>query len=490
MKTTAKPFRFAPLVILISGLCTSCTVSDYFNASANVDPKESINVEQANQQIAEAKAAEQARIALEKQQQAEAQAMQLLANQPVQFLPTLAKIYAARDFAPIWQDDAAKKKFLHEYAAFVASGISRSAATELESISATPVDDIKHDMLVTDAFLGYMHYTQKVPNSAQSWLYSQNSYKSDKPTDESIDKWLSAVQNNQHSEFVNQIASKNHLYQETLQRIASNLATGKVKSNAELYKLALNAQRLRIIPSFDNGIFVNIPSYQLNYYRDGNLVLNSRVIVGKPARKTPVMYSKLSNVVVNPPWSVPSTILSKDLVPKLARDPGYADRASLEIFDGSGNKVSAYNVNWSQYVNKKGIPYRIRQKAGDNSALGRFKFNMPSSDAIYLHDTPNHSLFSKTDRALSSGCVRVSKSDELASILLKEAGWTMDKKQRVLTSKKTTSVPIQSSNPVYLYYVTTWVENGKVQTAPDIYGYDGKLSAPSYINWTTVQKYL
>ncbi|WP_439256672.1 L,D-transpeptidase family protein [Lonepinella sp. BR2271] len=490
MKAKTRPFKFASLVILISGLCTSCTVSDYFNASTSVDPKESINVEQANQQIAEAKAAEQARIALEKQQQAEAKLLELMVNQPVQFNSAVAKIYAARDFAPIWQDDVAKKQFLHEYAAFVASGISRSAATELEAISSTPVEEIQHDILLTDAFLGYIHYTQKVPDAAQSWLYSQNSYKAEKPSDEIIDSWLSAVENNQQSEFVNSLSSQNHLYRETLQRISSNLATGNTKSNTELYKLALNAQRLRIIPSFDNGIFVNIPSYQLNYYRDGNLVLNSRVIVGKPARKTPVMYSKLSNVVVNPPWSVPSTILSKDLVPKLAADPSYADRASLDIFDGSGNKVSAYSVNWSQYVNKKSVPYRIRQQAGDNSALGRFKFNMPSSDAIYLHDTPNHSLFNKTDRALSSGCVRVSKSDELASILLKEAGWTMEKKQRVLASKKTTSVPIQSSNPVYLYYVTSWVENGKVQSAPDIYGYDSKLTAPSYINWTTVQKYL
>ncbi|WP_386693238.1 hypothetical protein O1Q79_00968 [Lonepinella sp. MS14434] len=488
MKAKAQRFKFAPLVILISGLCTSCTVSNYFDSDTSVQ-KESINVEQANQQIAEAKAVEQAHLELEKQQQAEAKIVELMGNQPIQFHSTLAKIYAAREFSPIWQDENAKKKFLHEYAGLVASGISIRAATALDAISVTSVEDIQHDILITDAFLSYMYYTKKVPSLAQSWLYSQNSYKADKPADELIEFWLTAVENNQNLDFVNILSASNHLYQETLQQISSDLANGYKKSHTELYKLALNAQRLRIIPSFDNGIFVNIPSYQLNYYRDGKLVLNSRVIVGKETRKTPVMYSKLSNLVVNPPWNVPNTILTKDIVPKLAHDPSYADRVSLEIFDSTGNKISAYSVNWSQYVNSKSVPFRIRQKAGDDSALGRFKFNMPSSDAIYLHDTPNHSLFNKTSRALSSGCVRVSKSDELASVLLKEAGWSMDKKQRVLASKKTTSVPIQSDNPVYLYYVTTWVENGKVQTLPDIYGYD-KLNAPSYINWDTVQKYL
>lgn len=250
-------------------------------------------------------------------------------------------------------------------------------------------------------------------------------------------------------------------------------------------KLALNAQRLRIIPSFENGIFVNIPSYQLYYFRDGKLALQSKVIVGRDDRKTPVMYSKLSNVVVNPPWNVPPTILNKDIVPKLARNPGYANSRGFEILDGKGNKVDPYSVNWSAYIDKK-LPYRIRQKAGDDSALGRYKFNMPSSDAIYLHDTPSRNLFNKTDRALSSGCVRVAKADELATILLKEAGWSEDRKQRVLASKKTTSANIQSNNPVYLYYVTAWVEGGRVQTLPDIYRLDGQIKRTN-LDWAALK---
>ena len=154
--------------------------------------------------------------------------------------------------------------------------------------------------------------------------------------------------------------------------------------------------------------------------------------------------------------------------------------------DSKGNTIDPYSINWSSIGDK--FPYRIRQAAGD-SALGNYKFNMPSSDAIYLHDTPNHSLFSKKDRALSSGCVRVEKSDQLASILLQEAGWSEDKKRNVLESKKTTSASIRTNDPVFLYYVTAWVENGQTQVLPDIYKYDDTATFNG-IDWAVVKKYL
>ena len=104
------------------------------------------------------------------------------------------------------------------------------------------------------------------------------------------------------------------------------------------------------------------------------------------------MYSRLSNVVVNPPWNAPTRLINEDILPKLKRDPGYAAAHNYSILDSKGKTIDPYSINWSSIGDK--FPYRIRQAAGD-SALGNYKFNMPSSDAIYLHDTPNHSLFSK-----------------------------------------------------------------------------------------------
>ncbi|MBE2893691.1 L,D-transpeptidase family protein [Pasteurellaceae bacterium NCTC 11878] len=262
-----------------------------------------------------------------------------------------------------------------------------------------------------------------------------------------------------------------------------------VSAGGNLYKLAINAQRLRVLPNEVNGIFVNIPTYQLNYYRNGQLVLNSKVIVGKKARPTPVMTSRLSNVVVNPPWNAPTRLINEDLIPKVRRDPSYIYRNGYTIVDSKGRTIDPYTIDWENMTAKK-FPYRLRQAPGGDSALGSFKFNMPSSEAIYLHDTPSRGLFSRSDRALSSGCVRVHKADELATLLLNENGWTTARKQQVLASKKTTSANLSKRDDVYLYYVTMWVGNdGQIHTAPDIYNHDRKLGKTN-VNWANIKKNL
>lgn len=458
--------------------------------------------------------AEQQRVAAEKAAQAQNRIKQEIGNKSLQLSSTTAKVYSDNGFKPMWNDKNATKTFLKEYAAFAASGVSPKAAQALQQILNTP-DSLARDILLTDSFLDYLYYNKNVGRNADKWLYRLGSYKTQAPADTHISAWQRAVRNGSATQYVSGLVPRNHIYQETVQRLFSMSANGtaggakkannaknskgkKGKNSAEtpaqastgsanFNKLALNAQRLRLIPSFNNGIFVNIPSYQLYYFRDGKLALQSKVIVGKDDRRTPVMQSKLSNVVVNPPWNVPPTIKSKDLIPKFTRNPGLVNSLGYEILDGSGNKVNPSSINWAQYKGKeKSFPYHIRQKPGDNAALGLYKFNMPSSDAIYLHDTPNRGLFGKNDRALSSGCVRVHKSDELATLLLKEAGWTEQKKKGVLATKKTTSVPIRSDNPVYLYYVTAWVEGGKVYTLPDIYKYDTNLPRVGF-DWEKVK---
>lgn len=459
--------------------------------------------------------AEQQRVAAEKTAQAQNRIKQEIGNKSLQLSSTTAKVYADNGFKPMWNDKNATKAFLKEYAAFAASGVSPKAAQALQQILNT-ADGMGRDILLTDSFLDYLYYNKNVGRNADKWLYRLGSYKTQAPSDTHISAWQRAVRNGSASQYVSGLVPRNHIYQETLQRLfamSPNGTTGTAKKSvnkangnkkgkntnnadtasqastgsANFAKLALNAQRLRLIPSFNNGIFVNIPSYQLYYFRNGKLALQSKVIVGRDDRRTPVMYSKLSNVVVNPPWNVPPTIKSKDLIPKFTRNPGMVNSLGYEILDGSGNKINPSSINWAQYKGKESsFPYHIRQKPSDNAALGLYKFNMPSSDAIYLHDTPNRGLFGKNDRALSSGCVRVHKSDELATLLLKEAGWTEQKKKGVLASRKTTSVPIRSDNPVYLYYVTAWVEGGKVYTLPDIYKYDTNLPRVA-LDWAKVK---
>lgn len=239
--------------------------------------------------------------------------------------------------------------------------------------------------------------------------------------------------------------------------------------------LALNIQRLRLLPGeLSTGIMVNIPAYSLVYYQNGSQVLDSRVIVGRPDRKTPMMSSALNNVVVNPPWNVPPTLARKDILPKVWNDPGYLERHGYTVIRGWNSKqtIDPWQVDWST-ITPSNLPFRFQQAPGARNSLGRYKFNMPSSDAIYLHDTPNHNLFQKDTRALSSGCVRVNKASELANMLLQDAGWNDSRISDALKQGDTRYVTIRQNIPVNLYYLTAFVgPDGRTQYRTDIYNYD------------------
>ncbi|QLR73700.1 L,D-transpeptidase [Citrobacter freundii] len=239
--------------------------------------------------------------------------------------------------------------------------------------------------------------------------------------------------------------------------------------------LALNIQRLRLLPGeMSTGIMVNIPAYSLVYYQNGNQVLDSRVIVGRPDRKTPMMSSALNNVVVNPPWNVPPTLARKDILPKVWNDPGYLERHGYTVMRGWNSKetIDPWQVDWAT-ITPSNLPFRFQQAPGARNSLGRYKFNMPSSDAIYLHDTPNHNLFQKDTRALSSGCVRVNKASELANMLLQDAGWNDSRILDALKQGDTRYVNIRQNIPVNLYYLTAFVgPDGRTQYRTDIYNYD------------------
>lgn len=239
--------------------------------------------------------------------------------------------------------------------------------------------------------------------------------------------------------------------------------------------LALNIQRLRLLPAeLSTGIMVNIPAYSLVYYQNGNQVLASRVIVGRPDRKTPMMSSALNNVVVNPPWNVPPTLARKDILPKVWNDPGYLERHGYTVMRGWNSKeaIDPWQVDWAT-ITPSNLPFRFQQAPGAHNSLGRYKFNMPSSDAIYLHDTPNHNLFQRDARALSSGCVRVNKASELANMLLQDAGWNDARISGALKQGDTRYVNIRQNIPVNLYYLTAFVgADGSMQYRTDIYNYD------------------
>nr|WP_086938291.1 L,D-transpeptidase family protein [Thaumasiovibrio occultus] len=244
--------------------------------------------------------------------------------------------------------------------------------------------------------------------------------------------------------------------------------------------MALNMERLRVWnPQRSNMLVVNLPNFELKLWQDDEMVFDSRVIVGRPSRRTPLLTSQLDTVVFNPPWNVPPTIMEEDILPRVKADMNYLSRHNYQILKGwSSNEVIApESIDWSA-VNVSRFPYRIQQAPGNSNALGRFKFNMPNSQAIYLHDTPSKGLFNRSHRALSSGCIRVERAASLASLLMSQSGVSSRRVSTYRSSLDTKFVRIRGQVPVELVYQTAWVEDGQRQYRNDIYSYDQPHAGP------------
>ena len=242
-----------------------------------------------------------------------------------------------------------------------------------------------------------------------------------------------------------------------------------------IHKLALNMERLRWMPrNFGKVHFlVNVPAFEVYLYENGRIRWKSRVITGKPSNQTYFFSDRIRIVVFNPYWGVPQSIIRKEFIPKLMRDPHWLDREGYEVRDRTGKRISSAAVNWAAYRNAKEIPYDVRQLPGDKNALGRIKVLFPNRHAIYMHDTPAKSLFRRSVRAFSHGCVRVQKPRELAELV---SGMDPFEIEQILKSGKNTKVKLKRTTPVHLAYFTVWPDNkGRLRYYNDIYGRDKLL---------------
>jgi len=239
-------------------------------------------------------------------------------------------------------------------------------------------------------------------------------------------------------------------------------------------QLTLNMERWRWLPESlgDRHILVNVPAYQLDVYEKGQVVLPMRVVTGKKENPTPIFMDKMENVVFSPYWNVPPDIARKETIPAAMRDPGYLSRNNMDLVKG-GHVVSPWSVSWSAVAAGN---YTFRQRPGEKNALGHVKFLFPNQFDVYLHDTPADSLFARTDRSFSHGCVRVEKPEELAQYVLRaQSEWTPERIQAAMHSGTEKWVTLKEPLPVYILYMTASVDpDGTVQFREDIYGHDEK----------------
>lgn len=248
-------------------------------------------------------------------------------------------------------------------------------------------------------------------------------------------------------------------------------------------QIRINLEKFRWLPeSFgEKYILVNIPSFEAYFYDKGQLLLYSRIIAGKnfqeDFRPTPLLYSKINRIIINPDWYVPHKIALKDILPKILKNPQYITSENIKVYK-EGEEIDPSTIDWKN-IDEKNFNFKLIQKAGKNNALGKIKFHMPNNFDVYLHDTPDKKLFTRNKRAFSSGCIRVEQALPLALMLIENnnsMNWDGNKFKEALKSEKTFYINLNNPVPIYILYFTNLVKDGELYFFDDIYGYDSLIA--------------
>ena len=249
--------------------------------------------------------------------------------------------------------------------------------------------------------------------------------------------------------------------------------------------IAITMDRYKMLPDSlpEKFIWVNIPSYSLKLISHDTLVLSSKVVVGKPKTRTPVLTSAVSEMITYPQWTIPASIIEKEILPGLKKDTAYLRKKGYMLLNGKNEEVSPDSVNWTRY--KKTIPFKVIQGSGDDNALGVLKFNFNNNYSVYLHDTNQRSFFDNDSRALSHGCVRVQEWQKMAYYIMNNENSLssssklkpipVDSLTHWLEIKEKHSIPIRSKVPVFIRYFTCEVNDGQISFFEDIYDEDKKM---------------
>ena len=252
-----------------------------------------------------------------------------------------------------------------------------------------------------------------------------------------------------------------------------------VPASVRFRQLASSAQRLAGLnfPFGDRYVVVNIPSTAVEAVENGRVVHHYIAIVGDVDHRSPDVEAKVSAVNLNPTWTVPTSIIKNEIIPKMRRDPGYLTRAKIRILDGAGNVIDPASVDWS---GERAVNYTLRQDSGAGNSLGSIRIQMNNKYSVYMHDTPSKRLFGADYRFLSHGCVRVQGVFDFASWLLEGTGgspsgsWSKDAIVAKISTAAREDVKLAKSVPVIWVYMTGWASaDGTVHFRDDVYQVDG-----------------
>ncbi|HEX7848052.1 MAG TPA: L,D-transpeptidase family protein [Chitinophagaceae bacterium] len=251
--------------------------------------------------------------------------------------------------------------------------------------------------------------------------------------------------------------------------------------------IVISMDRYKLLPPKmpEKYIWVNLPSFYLRLQDNDTVRLVSKIVCGKTKTRTPLLTSAISEIITYPQWTVPQSIIVKEMLPTAKKDPGYFAKKGLSLVDAKGEEIDPFTVNWSKY--SKGIPYKVVQGSGDANALGVLKFNFPNKYAVYLHDTNQRSLFGAPVRTLSHGCVRVQEWEKLAVYLIRNNYAdtatvlpALDSMNSWLSRKEKHGIPMKKRVPVFIRYFTCEGKDNGLVFYDDIYGEDRLIREKYY----------
>ena len=255
---------------------------------------------------------------------------------------------------------------------------------------------------------------------------------------------------------------------------AETLAALNVPAPVRLAQLKVNVTRLRALSANLSPRYVvaNIPAARVEAIENGLAVSRHAAVAGKPDRPSPELTSKIVQINFNPYWTVPPSIVQKDLIPKMQDQPDYLTSNHIRIFDARHKELEPSQINW---YSEDATHYSFKQDPGSYNSLGSIRINFPSPYGVYMHDTPLKNLFGEDFRFHSSGCMRVQNVRQLVAWLLQDMrGWSLEDIDRVIKSGEQKNAQLTKPVPLHWVYITGWATpDDVVQFREDIYGKDG-----------------
>jgi murein L,D-transpeptidase YcbB/YkuD len=260
---------------------------------------------------------------------------------------------------------------------------------------------------------------------------------------------------------------------------ARTLAALNVPAATRHRQLAASAQRLMLsgskIPVGERYVVVNIPSASVEAVENGQVVRRYVAVVGKPDRPSPMVETRITAVNLNPTWTVPVSLVRKDIIPQMRKDPAHLTKMKIRVLDAKGQEVDPTTMDWST---DNAVNYTLRQDPGVTNSLGQIRIDMPNRRAVYLHDTPKKRLFAEDARFHSSGCVRVADVLDFSEWLLRDTtgpngAWSAGELEAAIGNGARQDIRLERPVPVAWVYLTGYATaDGVVHFRDDVYGFD------------------